>query len=120
LLWSILDRKKLTPRIRQIIDDSENEFLVSRTSIWELSNKASRGGIPLLGSTIQPLLDQIAILGITVLELKDRYILRAGMLPLHHSDPFDRILIAQALEEDLTILTSDADIARYAASVIWK
>jgi PIN domain nuclease of toxin-antitoxin system len=42
------------------------------------------------------------------------------MLPPHHSDPFDRILIAQALEEDLTILTSDADIARYAASVIWK
>jgi PIN domain nuclease of toxin-antitoxin system len=120
LLWSILDRKKLTPRIRQIIDDSENEFLVSRTSIWELSNKASRGGIPVLGSTIQPLIDQIAILGITVLELEDRYILRAGMLPPHHSDPFDRILIAQALEEDLTILTSDADIARYAASVIWK
>jgi PIN domain nuclease of toxin-antitoxin system len=120
LLWSIIDRKKLTPRVHQIIDDEEHEFFVSRTCIWELSAKAAAGGIPLLGYTIQALIDQIDIVGIAVLELEDRYIPRSERLPFHHRDPFDRILIAQALEEGLTILTSDSDIPLYGVPTIWK
>jgi PIN domain nuclease of toxin-antitoxin system len=58
--------------------------------------------------------------GIAILELEDRYILRTETLPYPHSDPFDRILIAQALEEGLTILTSDADIPLYAAPTVWR
>jgi PIN domain nuclease of toxin-antitoxin system len=116
----VSERSKLTPRALQLIDDDQNELFVSRTSIWELSTKAAAGRLPLLGSTIQSLIDQIEIAGMTVLELEDRYILRTETLPYHHSDPFDRILIAQALEEGLTILTSDADIPRYAAPTIWR
>jgi PIN domain nuclease of toxin-antitoxin system len=120
LLWSFTDRKKLTPSVRQIIDDEENEFFVSRTCIWELSAKAATGRLPLLGSTIQPLIDQIDIVGIVILELNDRYILRTETLPYLHSDPFDRILIAQALEEGLTIITSDSDIPLYDVPTVWK
>jgi PIN domain nuclease of toxin-antitoxin system len=120
LLWSFTDRKKLTPRIRQIIDEEANEFFVSRTCIWELSAKAARGGLPLIGPTIQSLIHQIDIIGIAVLELEDRYILRSETLPFHHRDPFDRILVAQALEEGLTILTSDSDIPRYDVPTVWK
>jgi PIN domain nuclease of toxin-antitoxin system len=57
---------------------------------------------------------------VVVLELENRYIVRTETLPYHHSDPFDRILIAQALEEGLTILSSDAKIPLYDAPVIWK
>jgi PIN domain nuclease of toxin-antitoxin system len=120
LLWSFTDRKKLTPRVRQIIDDESNDFFVSRTCIWELSAKAAVGRLPGLGPTIQRLIDQMNIVGINVLQLEDRYILRSEKLPWHHSDPFDRILVAQALEEGLTILTSDSDIPRYDAPTIWK
>ncbi len=72
------------------------------------------------GSTVQSLIEQIEIAGFTILELEDRYILRTETLPYHHSDPFDRILIAQALEEGLTILSSDAKFPLYDAPVIWK
>jgi PIN domain nuclease of toxin-antitoxin system len=120
LLWSLSDRKKLTPRVRQLIDDDLNELFVSRTSVWELSAKVAAGRLAMPGSTIQSLLDQIAIAGLSVLELEDRYILRSETLPFHHSDPFDRLLIAQALEEDLTILSSDEKIPLYDVKVIWK
>jgi len=93
LYWMFSDRTKLTPRALQIIEDDLNEILVSRTSIWELSAKVAAGRLPMPGSTIQSLLDQIVIAGLTVLELEDRFILRTEALPYHHSDPFDRILV---------------------------
>lgn len=120
LLWSISDRTKLTPRVRQIIDDNAHEFFVSRTSIWELSAKVAAGRLQMPGSSIQSLIDQIELIGLTILELENRYILRAEVLPYHHSDPFDRILIAEALEEGLTILSSDSKFLEYPAPVIWK
>ncbi len=120
LYWSISDRNKLTLRVRDIIDDSANELFVSRTSIWELSASVAAGRLEMPGSTIQSLIDQIEVAGLTVLELEDRYILRTETLSYHHSDPFDRILIAQALEEGLTLLSSDSKFPLYAAPVIWK
>ncbi len=120
LLRSLSDRKKLTPRVRELIDDSQNEFFISRTSIWELSATVAAGRLQMPGSTIQSLIDQIEIAELTVLELEDRYILRTERLPYHHSDPFDRILIAQALEEGMTILSSDSKFPLYDAPVIWK
>lgn len=72
------------------------------------------------GSSIQSLIDQIDMLGLEILELENRYILRTETLPYHHSDPFDRILIAQALEDGLTLLSSDGKFPLYAATVIWK
>ena len=119
LLWSISDRKKLTPRVRQIINDSQNEFSVSRTSIWELSAKVAAGRLQMPGSTIQSLIDQIKIAGLTILELEDRYILRTETLPYHHSDPFDRLLISQAIAESLPILTHDEKFPPYPVKLIW-
>jgi len=120
LLWSFSNRSKLTPRVRQIIDDPQNEFYVSRTSLWELSAAVAAGPISMPGNSIQALIDQIEIASLPILELENRYILRTETLPYHHSDPFDRILIAQALEENLTILSSDSKFPLYDAPVIWK
>ena len=120
LLWSFSNRSKLTPRVRQIIDDPQNEFYVSRTSLWELSAAVAAGRILMPGNSIQALIDQIEIASLPILELENRYILRTETLPYHHSDPFDRILIAQALEENLTILSSDSKFPLYDAPVIWK
>jgi PIN domain nuclease of toxin-antitoxin system len=120
LLWTFSDRAKLTPRTRQILENDRNELLVSRTSIWELSATLAAGRIELPGSSIQSLIDQIDLAGMAVLELEDRYILRTERLPYHHSDPFDRILIAQAMEEGLVILSSDSKFPLYDVPVIWK
>jgi PIN domain nuclease of toxin-antitoxin system len=120
LLWSISDRSKLTPRVRQIIDDQQSKLYVSRTSIWELSATVAAGRLKMPGSSIQSLIDQIDMLGLEIIELENRYILRTETLPYHHSDPFDRILIAQALEDGLTLLSSDSKFPLYAAPVVWK
>jgi PIN domain nuclease of toxin-antitoxin system len=120
LLWSFSNRSKLTPRVRQIIDDSQNEFFVSRTSLWELSATVAAGRISMPGNSIQALIDQLETASLPILELENRYILRTETLPYHHSDPFDRILIAQAMEENLTILSSDSKFPLYDAPVIWK
>ena len=120
LYWMFSDRAKLTARARRILEDEGNELFVSRTSIWELSATVAAGRLAMPGSSIQSLLDQIERAGLMVLELEDQYILRTEKLPYHHSDPFDRILIAQALEDGLTILTSDAKFPLYDVAVIWK
>ncbi len=120
LLWMFSDRSKLTSRVQQILEDDRNDLLVSRTSIWELSATVAAGRIELPGSTIQSLIDQIERAGLAVLELENKYILRTETLPYHHSDPFDRILIAQAMEESLAILSSDTQMPLYDVAVIWK
>jgi PIN domain nuclease of toxin-antitoxin system len=120
LLWSFGDRKQLTPRVRRLIEDDENDLFVSRACIWELSLKVAIGRLQLPGSTIRSLINQIEIAGLTILELEDRYFLRTETLPHHHGDPFDRLLVAQAMEENLVILTSDKKIALYDVKVIWR
>ncbi len=120
LLWMLSDRGRLTPRTLQLVEDERNELFVSRTSIWEISAKVAAGRLAMPGSTIQSLIDEIGKANVIILELENRYIVRTETLPYHHSDPFDRILIAQALEEDLTILSSDSKFPLYDAPVIWK
>jgi PIN domain nuclease of toxin-antitoxin system len=115
-----LDRSKLTSRALQVLEDDQNSLFVSRTSLWELSAAVAAGRLPMPGDSIQYIIDQIAKADTVILELEDRYILRTETLPYHHRDPFDRILIAQALEEGLTILSSDSKFPLYDAPVIWK
>lgn len=72
------------------------------------------------GSSVRSLLDQIEMTGMSILSIENSHILRMEKLPRHHKDPFDRIIVAQALEENLPILTSDEDIPLYPVTVIWK
>lgn len=120
LVWSLSDRKRLTPRVRRMLEDNQNELFVSRVSVWELSIKVAKGKLTMPGSSVRSLLEQIAETGMTVLPIEDAHILRTETVPHHHRDPFDRILVAQALEGGLTILTSDSEISKYDAPVIWQ
>ena len=118
LFWLFSDPGMLTSRVRRIVEDDRNEIFVSRTCIWELSATVAAGRLAMPGATIQSLIDEIARAGFIILELEDRYILRTESLPYHHRDPFDRILIAQALEDGLTILSSDSKFPLYDTPVI--
>jgi len=120
LYWLVFEPDQLPKRTADAMDDEQNELFVSRATLWELSAKMSRGGLPMPGNSIRYLLEQIDRLGITILLIEMMDILRTETLPLIHLDPFDRILIAQALERDLTILTKDKDIHQYDVPCIWK
>jgi len=120
LVWMFLDPAKLTRKALQILEDDQNVFFASRTSFWELSATVAAGRLRMPGDSIQYLIDQVTKTAIVLLELDNRCILRTETLPYFHSDPFDRILIAQALENGLTILSSDLVLPRYDVPVVWR
>jgi PIN domain nuclease of toxin-antitoxin system len=120
LYWYLGDRAKLTPRVLKLLDDGSNDLYVSSVSLWELSIKVAKGKLTVPGNSIRSFYEQVDRIGITILTVTKGHILRTESLPHHHRDPFDRMIVAQALEENLTILTADSDIPKYAAPVIWK
>ena len=120
LLWLIFGRHLLTATARRLLEDDRNGLFVSRASVWELSIKVAKGKLPLPGGSIRYVVDQINILGIVVVPIETAHILLTETLPHFHGDPFDRMIVAQAIEEDMTILTADEKIPLYAARVIWR
>ena len=120
LYWYITNRSRLTRRVERLLDDTGHELFVSTASLWELSIKIAKGKLIVPNSTILSFYEQVDRLGIAILPITRAHILRTETLPHHHGDPFDRMIIAQALEDRLTILTADTDIPLYAAPVIWK
>ena len=109
LLWWLDNPKVLSPSARESISNAENGVYVSLATVWEIVIKKSLGKL----SIPNDLPDAISTNGFALLPLTLSHILAVESLPLHHRDPFDRVLIAQALNENLTIATRDADIMKY-------
>ena len=96
------------------MDDRANELFLSVVSAWEIGIKSSIGKLR-LSIGIQ---EGIRNLDLSLVPVTLPHALRVADLPLHHRDPFDRLLIAQAMVEDLTVLTSDAVFSRYGVAVM--
>lgn len=109
LLWWLDDRPALGAEARELISLGENEVFVSAISAAEIAIKSSVGKLRVPGDFEQQL-DQNAF---SPLPLRIRHGLAVEMLPLYHRDPFDRLLIAQAQCEDLTVVTADRAFAVY-------
>jgi PIN domain nuclease of toxin-antitoxin system len=120
LYWSFTQNRLLTPRVFGLLSDRSNELFVSSVSLWELSIKVAKGKLVVPNGTILSFYEQIDRVEIATIPVTKAHILRTETLPHHHRDPFDRMIVAQALEENLTILTADSDIPGYAAPVVWK
>jgi len=113
LLWAVSDPTRLAPRALAMIDAAEETF-VSSVSLWELAIKVAQGKIAL---DLPRLHEQSLDGGYRLLPVTAVHALAVGGLPLLHRDPFDRMLIAQAVSEPMHLLTRDAMLARYPASV---
>lgn len=114
LIWWLEDHATLSTAAREAIADGENEVRVSAASVWELAIKEAAGKIRLPGSMVRILEDS----GFLVLAITAEHAIAAGALPVHHRDPFDRMLIAQAALEVMTIVTRDADFERYGVPLL--
>jgi PIN domain nuclease of toxin-antitoxin system len=119
LVWALLKDHRLSPRARAALREHPGELHFSIVSLWELSIKITIGKLRTLGSSIAYFRDECREHGIEIIPLRIEHILRAETLPLHHRDPFDRLLVAQALEDNLAILTDDAHIRRYPVKAVW-
>lgn len=108
---------KFTPKVQRLLEHAETVRIVSPVSFSEIAMKANRGMTPLTREHIEKL---IFDLDLTVLPLSAEHSLRLFELPAHHGDPFDRLLIATALAEDVAIVANDREFRKYKGlRVIW-
>ena len=115
LLWWIDDDPRLGQAPRAIIVDPGNEVVVSAATLWEAAVKRALGK---LRFETPVLLDTLHRGGMRMLPITGEHALAAGDLPRHNDDPFDRMLVAQAVAEGLTMITSDARLRAYPVAVV--
>ncbi|MEQ1792989.1 MAG: type II toxin-antitoxin system VapC family toxin [Nitrospira sp.] len=118
-LWIIAGAKELSPKSKEIFANPSNEILLSAVSVWEISVKHSLGKLPLPSTIERFVMEQRERHGIAALPLDERAVLHLHKLPALHRDPFDRMLICQAIEHDCLLLTPDPLIAQYPVRVQW-
>ncbi|HEV2696862.1 MAG TPA: type II toxin-antitoxin system VapC family toxin [Terriglobales bacterium] len=116
-LWGLSAPEKLSLVARNTVAASER--LLSVASIWEVLIKVRIGKLPLPIPAGEYLTAQMSANGVRVLSIKLNHVLQIEGLPMHHRDPFDRLLIAQSLEEGWPIVTSDPMFKKYPIRVIW-
>jgi len=115
LLWWLADDDRLGARARDLIADPGNDVLVSTASLWEIVAKVRVG--KLVAST-KDVLDAIRREGFTLLDIRPPHLLTLTGLPMHHRDPFDHLLIAQAITEGATFISEDRHTPKYPVSLI--
>lgn len=116
-LWAIADSPKLPLKARELIASPRTSVWISTASIWEIAIKYSlgRGDMPISGQTA---LRYFSESGYRQLPIEAEHAVAIEDLPAHHSDPFDRILVAQALVEPMRLMTHDATVALYSDTII--
>jgi len=118
-LWFITNDENLSPVARKIIEDPDSDRLLSIASLWEIAIKSSLGKLKLKAPFPQLIPVQLKINLIELLPIKISHLSLVSDLTFHHRDPFDRLLIAQSLIEDLPIISIDAQLDDYGIERIW-
>jgi PIN domain nuclease of toxin-antitoxin system len=118
LLWFLADEPRLKPAARELVSDPLNDVFVSAASAWEITIKASLGKLAVPPRIVQWLPAELAANRLSALPITVAHAAGVEQLPAHHADPFDRLLIAQARAENLTVVTSDAQFEPYEVGLI--
>lgn len=113
MIWVLQEPAQLSAGVRDLLAEEDTEVLVSAASLWEAAIKQSIGKMKLPALASEWLPYALERMRIDVLDMKGRHALTAGSLPRLHGDPFDRMLVAQAVTEKLTLVTRDKAIRRY-------
>ena len=118
-IWFITDSAQLNAKSKALLESSESERLLSAASVWEMAVKTSLGKLTLKKPLEQFLPEQIRLNDFQVLNISLEHALRVASLPLFHREPFDRMIVAQALSEGLPILSNDAALDDYGVARLW-
>ena len=117
ILWYSSRSPELSENARMIIEGEDHIYL-SMASFWEISIKKSLGKLD-FGRSVEQAVNDFMNLGFYILDIKPRHIDISSNLPFIHKDPFDRLLIAQAVSEDMTLITKDGNSPLYAVKTVW-
>jgi PIN domain nuclease of toxin-antitoxin system len=118
-LWSVYADERLSDPAREILANGKEEIYLSAASSWELSIKMRLGKLNLPGPPAQVVPAFMAKQGLLSMAVTHLHAVKVYDLPSHHSDPFDRLIIAQAMVEGMAVLTSDRVFEEYPIDVIW-
>ena len=118
-LWLITDDDRLSENARQTFLNTENRLFFSAASLWEICIKKSLGKISLEDGWFQMIKEEMKINTIQWLSIEMIHCAEVTGLPFHHRDPFDRMLIAQAIVEEMKLLSRDSRLSDYAIELIW-
>lgn len=118
-LWFIDGNTKLSERARQLIEDQANTKVVSVASLWEMGIKISLGRLELAQPFEELIPRQMELNGFGLLPLRVSHIAKVIPLPFHHRDPFDRIMVAQCMAEDLSLVSLDPVFDKYSVRRLW-
>ncbi len=118
-LWWLAGDEHLSPAARDAIEDEANEVLVSAASAWEITTKHRLGKLDGVKAIVADLGDAVAGQGFEALAISLRHAQSAGALPGPHRDPFDRMLIAQAMLDDLVLVSNEEPFDVYGVKRLW-
>ena len=120
LIWAVDDRSRLSPRAASSLEDPANDLLLSAGTIWEVAINVGLGKLALSMPYRRWMAQAMADLGVSVLPITVEYADVQAGLPWHHRDPFDRLLIAQAMAEEVPIVSRDPTLDEYPVTRLWE
>lgn len=118
LIWVVENSPSLSIKAKDVILSDESEVFYSPISAWEIGIKLSLNKISITGGVVETY-RVLSENGFTFLPVKWEHTHLLENMPWHHKDPFDRLLIATAIAENMTLITSDSNITKYNLSVLW-
>ena len=119
-LWDLADDPRSSRKAKAFLSSDEHELVFSLVSLWEIAIKIKIGKLNTIGSSVAYIRNEMDNYSMELLPIRYEHILNLESLPHHkHADPFDRLLIAQALTEKLPILTGDRAFQQYGVKTIW-
>jgi PIN domain nuclease of toxin-antitoxin system len=118
-IWLAGKHEKLSAKVKALLLDDANTLYISIVSAWEVAIKASIGKLPEFEGGVVAFLEEMEANPIVFVPVEKQYVAMVETLPFYHRDPFDRLLVATAKVEDMTILTADENVRKYDISWIW-
>ena len=119
LLWFLREPEKLPPRVIDKISESGSDAFVSLGTLWEIAIKTTLNKLQLPKEYEELFPSAVSGNGMSLLQIEPRHLATLRRLPLHHRDPFDRLLIAQAISDSLTLVSCDPHFPAYGVHLFW-
>ena len=117
LIWHLEDDSQLSLARSEIISDTDNSIFISIASLWEIAIKSSRGKLS-LAKSIEDILAEINQSSSSILPIEPGHTIQVSKLPFHHRDPFDRMIIAQAMVENIQLMSADNGFSVYGMDLL--
>ena len=119
LLWAAFDEDSLSPRARRLIQSPDSEIIVSAATAWEITTKFRLGKLDFARDLAENFISEVTAAGYLLLSISPEHAVRAGLLPGDHKDPFDRMLAAQAIHENIPLLSNYSQLDVFGVRREW-